>query len=58
MAEFAAVRAEMRQLDLRLQEDDGELIATSEIVLSDPYPPDAPETFFAGALIPMDILLS
>ena len=48
---FAQAREGMRQLGLRLEEDAGQLIETSEIVLSDFYPADTPEDFFVNAEI-------
>ena len=51
MTAFQQARAKMRRLNLRLEDDSGALIATSEIVLADAFPPDAPEDIFPHVTI-------
>ena len=53
MTAFKQARAKMRSLNLRLEDDSGALIPSSEIILADYFPPDAPDDFFPHVLIPM-----
>lgn len=57
LSAFAKHRESMRHLGLRLVNDEGDTIETSEIILGDLFPSDAPAEFFAVALVALDIHL-